>query len=320
MPLNSNGKRKAIIFSGSSHPKLAEEIAAYLDIEVSPCRIEKFSNDCLYVQLLESAREQEVFIVQTLSPPVQDNLVEMLLLLDAARSTSAHKINAIIPYYSYARSDKKDEPRISIAARLVADVLVTAGAHHVMTMTLHSPQVHGFFSVPMDHLSSQITFIQHFQQMDLSDMCVVSPDIGNAKRASKFARALKLPLIAGNKERVADDRVVIHGLVGDVRRRRCIIIDDEIATAGSIVEIIELLRREGAEEFYVAATHGLFTGPAIERLGNIPEIAEIVVTNTVPIPPEKMLPNMKILSIAPVFGEAIRRNLAGESVAPLFAY
>lgn len=319
MPTSSEGRRPRI-FSGSSHPELAQEIASYLGLEVSPCRIVRFSNDNLYVQLLETVREGEVFIVQTLSPPAQEHLMELLLLLDAARSTSAHRINAVIPYFSYARSDKKDEPRISIAARLVADLLVTAGAQHVMTMTLHSPQVHGFFSVPMDHLSAQTTFVQYFQGKDLSDTCVVTPDIGNAKRASKFARALGLPLVAGNKERVSDDRVEVHGLIGTVHTRRCIVYDDEIATAGSMVEIIRLLREEGAEEFYVTCTHGLFSGPAIERLANIPEIAEIVVTNTVPIPPERRLPNMKVLSVAPVFGEAIRRNLTGESVAPLFAY
>lgn len=318
--MHSNGKRRPRIFCGSSHPELAQEIAGYLGLECSPSRIMRFSNDNLYVQLLESVREGEVFIVQTLSPPTQEHLMELLLLLDAARSTSAHHINAVIPYYSYARSDKKDEPRISIGARLVADLLVTAGADHVMTMTLHSPQVHGFFSVPMDHLSSQITFVQYFQDKDLTDTCVVTPDIGNAKRASKFARALGLPLVAGNKERVADDRVEVHGLIGSVPGKRCIIYDDEIATAGSMVEIIRMLIEEGAQEFYVCATHGLFSGAAIERLRSIPEIAEIVVTNTVPIPPEKRLPNMRILSVAPVFGEAIRRNLAGESVAPLFAY
>jgi ribose-phosphate pyrophosphokinase len=312
--------RKPVIFSGSAHPQLAREIAEYLGVELSPCRIVRFSNDNLYVQLLETVREREVFIVQPLTPPVQEHLMELLLLLDAARSTSAHKINAVIPYYSYARSDKKDEPRISIAARLVADLLVTAGAQHVITMTLHSPQVHGFFSVPMDHLSAQITFVQYFQQKDLSDMCVATPDIGNAKRASKFARALGLPLVAGNKERVADDRVEIHGIIGSVRARRCIVYDDEIATGGSMIEIISALKQQGVEEFYVTCTHGLFTGPAIERFRAIPEIKEIVITNTVPLPPEKILPNMRILSVAPVFGEAIRRNMAGESVAPLFAY
>jgi len=312
--------RRQCIFSGSAHPQLAAEIAAYLDMELSPCRIVRFSNDNLYVQLLASAREHEVFIVQPLVYPVHDNLMELLLLLDAARSTSARKINAVIPYYSYARSDKKDEPRISIAARLVADLLVTAGAQHVITMTLHSPQVHGFFSVPMDHLSSLTTFVQYFQQLDLTDTCVVSPDIGNAKRAVKLARALGLPLIAGNKERVADDRVEMHGVIGDVQQRRAIVYDDEIANAGTTVAIVELLRRQGVEEFYLACTHGLFTGQAIERLKALEPIKQIVTTNTVPLPEEKRLPNMTVLSVGAVFGEAIRRNLAGESVAPLFAY
>ena len=240
--------RRWCVFTGSAHPQLASEIAGYLGAEVSPCRIVRFSNDNLYVQLLESAREREVFIVQPLVYPVHDHLMELLLLLDAARSTSARKINAVVPYFSYARSDKKDEPRISIAARLVADLMVTAGAQHVITMTLHSPQVHGFFSVPMDHLSSLTTLVQHFQQKDLDDMCVVTPDIGNAKRAIKFARALGLPLVAGNKERVADDRVEMHGLIGDVHHRRAIVYDDEIANGGTMVAAIELLRSKGIEE------------------------------------------------------------------------
>lgn len=320
MTFSNDGEHRPYVFSGSSHPELAREIAAYLGVELSPCRILRFSNDNLYVQLLESVREKEVFIVQTLTYPVHEHLMELLLLLDAARSTSARKINAIIPYYSYARSDKKDEPRISIAARLVADLLATAGAQHVITMTLHSPQVHGFFSVPTDHLSARPTLVPYFQQKDLSDTCVVTPDIGNAKRAIKFARALALPMIAGNKERIADDRVEFHGLIGTVRTSRAIIYDDEIATAGTMMPVIEALKQQGVRELYLACTHGLFTGPAIERLASVPEITEIVTTNTVPLPPEKRLPNMTVLSVAPVFGEAIRRNVAGEPVSPLFAY
>jgi ribose-phosphate pyrophosphokinase len=312
--------RRPCVFSGSAHPALAAEIALYLGTELCRCRTVRFSNDNLYVQLLESVREREVFIVQPLSYPVHEHLMELLLLLDAARSTSARKINAVIPYYSYARSDKKDEARISIAGRLVADLLVTAGAQHVITMTLHSPQVHGFFSVPMDHLSAMGTLVQHFQQRDLSDTCVVTPDIGNAKRAAQLARALGLPMIAGNKERVADDRVEMHGLIGDVTAGRAIVTDDEIANAGTMIAVIEELRHRGVREFYLACTHGLFTGSALERLAAIPEIREIVTTNTVPLPPEKRLPTMTVLSVAPVFGEAIRRNTAGETVAPLFAY
>ena len=308
------------VFGGSSHPELTREIAQHLGVEASTCRIERFSNDNLYVQLRESVRDKEVFIVQTLTPPVHEHLMEMLLLLDAARSTSAGNVTAVVPYYSYARSDKKDEPRISIAGRLVADMLVTAGARHVITMTLHAPQVHGFFSVPMDHLSSIGTLVPYFLQKDLSDMCVVSPDIGNAKRAIKFSRALGLPMVAGNKERVADNRVEFHGLIGTVPGQRAIIYDDEIATAGTMMPVIAALKAEGVREFHLACTHGLFSGPSIERLSSVPEIVEIVTTNTVPISPEMRLPNMTVLSVAPIFAEAIRRNVTGESVAPLFAY
>jgi ribose-phosphate pyrophosphokinase len=281
----------------------------------------RFSNDNLYVHLGVSVREKRVFIIQPLSPPVSDHLLELLMMVDTARHASARRIHAVIPYYSYARSDKKDEPRISITARLVADLLETAGASHVITMTLHSPQVHGFFPMPVDHLTSQSVMINHFkEEYDLSNTVVVSPDIGHAKRAAKLARALGTPLAAANKERLTDDEVDIDALIGDVRGKDVIIHDDEVATAGSVVKVIELLRHQDVGRITVACTHGVFCGPAIERLRAIPEIQEIVTTNTVPIPEEKRLPNMTVLSVASIFARAIRCNTLGRSVGELFAF
>jgi ribose-phosphate pyrophosphokinase len=308
------------IFSGSSHPELAREIAEYLGCDLCPSITKRFSNDNLFVQLGESVRAKEVVIIQSFCPDVSDNLLELLMMLDAARSASAKTIHAVIPYYSYGRSDKKDQPRISITGRLIADLLATAGANHAMTMTLHSPQVHGFFSIPTDHLTPHQVFVSHFLRRDLSNTMVVSPDIGHAKRAIKLARALGVSVAAADKERLADDHVSIGTIIGDIEGKDVIVYDDEIATAGSMVALIRALLHQHVQKITLCCTHGVFSGPAIDRLREIPEIEEIVVTNTVPIPEIKRLPNMTVLSVASIFGEAIQRNITGQSVGPLFAF
>ena len=307
------------VFTGSAHPEFAEEMCGILGVELSHARTSRFSNDCLQVQLRANCRQRDVYIVQSLVPPVQESLFELLLMLDAARGASAAHITAVIPHYAYARSDKKDAPRISIGARLVADLLATAGATRVLTMALHAPQVHGFFSVPVDHLNAINVLADHFRSSDLSNTVVVSPDLGNAKMATALARLLNVPVAAGSKQRLSDDTVVIERIVGDVHDRDVIVLDDEIATAGSIVELLRKLRQDGVREVSLACTHGLFTGPAIERLKQEPDIAEIVATNTVPLPTEKRLPNMVTLSVAPLFAEAVHRIHAGESVSSLFS-
>jgi ribose-phosphate pyrophosphokinase len=312
------------VFSGSAHRALAQEICDHIHVPLLPSITDHFSNDCLYVHLSKSVREKRVFIVQSLSPPVSDHLLELLMMVDAARHASARRIHAVVPYFAYARSDKKDEPRISITARLVADLLRTAGASHVITMTLHSPQVHGFFPMPVDHLTSQSVFINHFRKQDLSNTVVVSPDIGHAKQAAKFARALGVPLAAANKERLDDASVSIDALIGEVRGRDVILHDDEVATAGSMIKVIELLRCEEVRRITVACTHGVLSGPAIDRLSSVPELVEVVTTNTVPLAPEKRayerLPNLTVLSVAPIFAEAMRCNTLGRSVGELFAF
>ncbi|MGB3305200.1 MAG: ribose-phosphate pyrophosphokinase [Thermomicrobiales bacterium] len=306
------------IFSGSAHPELAEEICAILGLPLNPTEISRFSNDCLQVQLQANCRENDIFIIQPLVPPVQEHLMELLLMLDAARGASAARITAVIPHYAYARSDKKNMPRISIGGRLVADLIDTAGADRVLTMALHAPQVHGFFSVPVDHLNALNVLSDHFRTYDLTNTIVVSPDLGNAKNATQLARALGIPVAAGSKRRLADDQVVIDAIVGNVEGKHVIVLDDEIATGGSIIQLLEALRERGVHKISVACTHGLFTGKAIERLGSATDIDEIVTTNTVPIPPEKRLPNMVILSIAPLVAETIHRIHVGESVSSLF--
>ncbi len=244
--------------------------------------------------------------------------MELLMMVDAARGASAATINVVMPHYAYARSDKKDAPRISIGGRLVADLISAAGATRVVTMTLHAEQVHGFFSVPVDHLSALPVLAGHFRStMDLGNAVVVSPDFGNAKAAGTFARRLGVGVAAGSKQRQADDTVIIDTIVGDVAGKDVIVLDDEIATAGSMVTLIEKIREYGVNSLRLACTHGLFTGRAPERLNALDDVVEIVTTNTVP--PARDVERLTVLSVAPLFAEAIRRIHSGESISRLFS-
>jgi ribose-phosphate pyrophosphokinase len=308
--------RPVVVFSGSAHRPLAQAICRDLDVPLSSVEMTRFSNDCLQAQLQANCRQRDVYIVQPLVPPTQEHLMELLLMIDAARGASAASITAVIPFYSYARSDKKDASRISIGGRLVADMLATAGVHRVMTMTLHAPQVHGFFSVPVDQLTALGILADHFLAQDLSDAIVVSPDFGNAKTATQFSRLLGLNVAAGSKRRLADDRVVIDSIVGDVQGKRAIVLDDEIATGGSITELLDRLADQGCTGAAVACTHGLFVGKAVDRLRHHPMITEVVTTDTVPPPCD--WPELKVRSVAGLFAEAIARIHAGESVSSLF--
>ncbi|GAB3255902.1 ribose-phosphate diphosphokinase [Nocardioides dilutus] len=308
--------REIVVFSGSAHRPLAKAICEELGVDLSSVELTRFSNDCLQAQLQANCRQRDVYIVQPLVPPTQEHLMELLLMIDAARGASAQQITAVIPYYAYARSDKKDASRLSIGGKLVADMLAAAGVHRVITMTLHAPQVHAFFSVPVDHLTALGVLADHFLGQDLSDAVVVSPDFGNAKTASQFARLLGLPVAAGSKKRLADDQVVIDNIVGDVEGKRAIILDDEIATGGSIVELLERLAEHGCTEAAVACTHGLFVGKALERLREHPMISEVVTTDTVPPPAD--WPALEVRSVAGLFAAAIDRIHAGESVSSLF--
>lgn len=306
------------IFTGSAHPQLAQEICDNLGVPLLPTKVKRFSNDCLEVQLDANCREQDVFIIQPLSAPVQDHLMELLLMLDAARGASAARITAVIPHYAYSRSDKKDAPRISIGGRLVADLLATAGASRVLTMTLHSPQVHGFFSVPVDHLHALGELADYFARYDMSNGVVVSPDLGNAKNAAAFAKRLGVPVAAGAKERLTDTEVRISALIGDVTDRDVIVLDDEIASGGSILELLKHLRAHKARSIRIACTHGIFSGSATRRLADEADVREIVCTNTLPIADAKRVPKLTVLSVAPALAEAMRRINNGKSVSTLF--
>lgn len=305
------------ILCGSGNPQLAQEICHYLGEPLTPVEISRFSNENIFVQIKENVREADAYVIQPFSTPVHENIMELLLLIDALRSSSARRITAVIPYYSYARSDKKDAPRISIAGRLMADLLTTAGANRVLTMTLHAPQVHGFFSVPADHLVATTILARHFRKQNIENLTVVAPDAGHAKRAGDFAQALDAPIAFVDKRRLSDTEVEATAVVGDVAGRNCLVVDDEIAAASTTVNTARVLLDHGAKQVYAAATHGVLCGPAIERLRNSP-FQQVVVTNTVPVPETKRFPNLEVLSVAPLFGEAIRRIHTGESLSQLF--
>ncbi|MCB8928771.1 MAG: ribose-phosphate pyrophosphokinase [Ardenticatenaceae bacterium] len=310
------------LFSGRSNIPLAKNISEHLGIPLEETKFSKFSNDNLFVQLGASVRGRVVYIVQSLTPPVSDHLVELLMMLDIAQSAAAREVHAVIPYFSYARSDKKDAPRISITARLIADLLCTAGATHIMTMTLHSPQVHGFFSIPADPLTARMTLEQFIRQreIDPSKDVVVAPDMGRAKPAARFAAGMGLSIASADKTRVSDTEVKIGGLIGRQVRgfEHAYVYDDEIATAGSVVELSEVLIESGIQRISLICTHGLFLGPAVERIKAIPQIQEIITTDTVQRPSERRPPNLTVLSVGNVFAEAIRQNYLRRSIGELF--
>ncbi len=307
-----------MVFGGSAHPDLSAEICADLGVPLRPVHLSRFANDCLEVQLLANCRERDVFIIQPLGPPVQENLFELLLMLDAARGASAARVTAVIPYFSYARSDKKSKPRISIGGRLVADLLATAGASRVLTMTLHAPQVHGFFSIPVDHLHALREVARHFSGLDLANSVVVSPDLGNAKNAAALARMLQLPVAAGAKERQSDVQVTISSIIGDVAGRDVIVLDDEIARGTTIIELLDRLRERDVRSVRIACTHGLFSDGALKRIAAQPLVREIVCTNTLPVTAGDGGAELRVISVAPALAEAIRRIHEGESVSALF--
>ena len=311
-------------FSGRSHPVLAKEITDYLNIPLEETCFRKFSNDNLEIQLGSTVRGRSVFIIQSLIPPVSDHLMELFMMLDIAHGAGAREVHSVIPYFSYARSDKKDAPRISVTARLIADLLETSGTTHVMTMTLHSPQVHGFFRVPTDPLTARGLFVRYYKDQNINpdETIVVAPDLGRAKSAARFASQLGLSVAAADKRRLSDVSVLINNSV--IRQiagyRRALVYDDEIATGSTVLELSRLLVENGIEEISLICTHGLFTGDSLIKISKIPQITEIITTNTVPIPEEKKPPMMKILSVAPIFGEAIWRNSNRQSIGDLFTF
>lgn len=311
-------ERAPKVFAGRSNQPLALEICRRLRRRPSGIEVRRFGNDNLYVRILENVRERDVFVVQAFTEPVSDHLVELLITLDALRSASARRVTAVVPYYSYARSDKKDRPRISIAGRLMADLLRTAGANRVLTLDLHADQVHGFFSMPVDHMTAVPLLAKHFaRRLDLRKAVAVATDAGGAKRAGRFSERLGIPLAIIDKRRVSDTEVKQGHVVGEVRGRDAVIVDDEISTGGTLLETVDTLKAAGARRIHAAAVHGVLIGPAVERL-KASDLASVVVTNSVEIPPAKRFDRLTVLSVAPLLASAIHRIHTGGSVGELF--
>ncbi len=306
------------LLAGTSCPMLAQEISDYLGVPLSGRDIIRFPNDNLFVRLHHSVRGQDVFVIQTLCAPVNDNLMELLIMLDCLKRDSAGRITAVFPHMAYARSDKKDQPRVPITARLVADMITVAGADRWLTVDLHAGQIQGFFSIPGDEMTAFHILSDYFLKKELENAVVVAADLGFAKKGRNFAAKLHLPMAFVEKRRTGNaSRAEALTIIGDVEGRDVIIVDDEVDTAGSVIQAVQIAKQHGAHDVYLCFTHPVLSGPAVERLAAAP-IKEIVTTNTIPIPPHKMLPNMKVLSIAPLLGEVIRRVHEGRSVGELF--
>lgn len=306
------------VFSGRAHPGLAEAICRHLGITLGAADILKFNNDNTFVQIRESVRETDAFVVQPGCAPVNDGFMELAIMLDALRRASVRRLTAVLPYFPYSRSDKKDQPRVPITARLVADILEVAGASRVLTLDLHAAQIQGFFSVPVDHLTAIPLLAEYFQKKGLTDLVVVAPDVGRAKVAGLYAQRLRAPMAIIDKRRLGNtDEVAMGQIVGDVQGCEALLVDDEVSSGRSLVAAAETLAAHGARRVFAAVVHGVLAEGAGHRIQASP-ITELVVSDSVPVPPSKLLPKITVLSVAPLFAEAIHRIHTGDSVSTLF--
>jgi len=306
------------IFSGTANPALAEAICRNLGVPLGKSLLGRFSDGEIYFQILENVRGADVFVVQPCSNPVDNNLLELLLMIDAFKRASAWRITAVLPYYCYARQDRKDKPRVPISAKLVADLLETAGASRALTLDLHAPQIQGYFDVPVDHLYGSPVLVDYFRNKNLPNLTVVSPDAGGVERARAFAKKLGAPLAIVDKRRVDLDVTEVMNLIGDVSGRSTLIVDDIIDTAGTLVKTADALMREGATQVFAACTHAVFSGPAVERIANS-VISEVVATDSVPLcEAAKTVKKIKILSVAELLARGIRSIHEETSISELF--
>jgi len=306
------------IFSGNANPALAQAVTEYLDIPLGKAEVFQFSNENIFVRILEHIRERDVFIIQPISSPVNQSLMELLIMIDALKRASAGRITAVMPYYGYSRSDKKDQPRVPITARLIADLLTVAGANRVLTVDLHAPQIQGFFNIPVDELTAENLLVDYFRTKELKNLVVVATDIGISKKARDFAAKLAAPLAIMEKRRLGNnDATEAINIIGDVAGRVALTFDDEIDTGGSLISNVAALQEAGAAAVYACATHPVFSGPAIERIKASP-VKEVVVTDTIPVNGARKLPKITVLSIAPLLGEAIQRIHTGGSIGAMY--
>ena len=306
------------VFTGNAHPSLAQAVVEYLKIPLGKSEVFQFSNENIFVRILENVRERDTFIIQPLSSPVNNNLVELLIMIDALKRASAGRITAVIPYYSYGRTDKKDQPRVPITARLIADLLTVAGANRLLTVDLHAAQIQGFFNIPVDELTALNLLAGYFAEKDFADLVVVATDIGITKRARDLAEKLHAPLAIMEKRRVGnDERTEALNVIGDVKGMVALTVDDEIDTAGSMMNVVSALLERGVTEVYACCTHPIFSGSAVQKI-EASQVKEVVVSDTVPVKDGKRSDKIKVLSIAPLLGEAIHRIHTGQSVGAMF--
>ncbi len=306
------------VFTGNAHPELAKEVVNYLGIPLGKNEVFQFSNENIFVRILENVRERDTFIIQPLCSPVNTNLVELLIMIDALKRASAKRITAVVPYYGYGRTDKKDQPRVPITARLIADLLTVAGANRLLTVDLHAAQIQGFFSIPVDELTALNLLANYFKESKFNDLVVVATDIGITKRARDLAEKLNAPLAIMEKRRIGNvGQAETLNVIGEVEGMTALTVDDEIDTAGSLVNVVETLIKNGVKGVYACCTHPIFSGSAIQKIGSCP-VKEVVVTDTVPVKDNKKVDKIKVLSMAPLLGEAIHRIHTGLSIGAMF--
>jgi len=308
---------RLLVFSGNANRKLALEICNYLDIELGEALVGRFSEGETRVKIEQDVRGKDVFVIQPTCPPVNESIMEILVMIDALKRASAKRITAVLPYYGYARQDRKDQPRVPITAKLVANLVTVAGADRVLTIDLHAGQIQGFFDIPLDNLYAVNMFVEYFSRMKIKNLVVVSPDVGGIKMARAYAKKLGSSLAVVDKRRVSDKEAEVMHILGDVKGKNVVIVDDIVATAGSLVEAAASLKKAGVRDIYAAITHPILSGPAIERLKKS-ELKELVVSNTIPLSKDKQISRIKVLSIGPLLAEAIKRIHDEESVSSLF--
>jgi len=308
---------KLTIFTGNGNPELTKKICESLKVKMGDCKVDRFSDGEVRVKINQNVRGKDVFVVQSTCNPANENLMELLIMIDALKRSSAERITAVLPYFGYARQDRKDQPRVPITAKLVANILSRAGANRVLTIDLHAGQIQGFFDIPLDHIFAVSVFFDYFQKKKIEDIVIVSPEVGGIKMARAYAKRFGAGLAIVDKRRIDDAKTEAMHVMGEVKGKNVILVDDMVATAGSLVEAVSALKKEGAKDIYAAISHPVLCGPAIERLKGS-EIKELIVTDTIPLSEDKKTDKIKQLSVAPLLGEAIKRIHNEETISALF--
>lgn len=309
---------KLAILSGNAHPELAQDICSYLKVKMCDALVTRFSEGEIRVKINENVRGKDVFVIQPTCPPPNESLMELLIMIDALKRASANRITAVIPFFAYARQDRKDQPRVPITAKLVANLLTVAGANRILTMDLHAGQIQGFFDIPVDHLFAIGVFIDYFEKLKIKDLVVVSPDVGSIKMARAYAKRLSAGLAIIDKRRDSPEKTEVLHMLGEVEGKDAIIADDLIATGSSLIEAVDALKKAGAKTIRAAITHGVLSGAAVEGVNKCKDLLELVITDSIPLTLEKKNPKIKVLSVAWLMGEAIKRIHNEESVSSLF--